>query len=169
MYNLCSACCRWNRTAAERLQRGVVPRAVALDRSAPSTAGLGCAAEERLPVPAPSATPTPTTTPTATAANEPDNQKEQERADRGVDDRRDDADAEMDPELGHQPIADERPYDTDDEITDDSKPGASYDLARQPPRDEADNQYDEQTLTRHVLLPTLQVQRWFYDPSLGRS
>jgi hypothetical protein len=72
---------------------------VALNRSAPSTAGLACAAEERLPVPAPSAAPAPTTTPTATAENEPDNQKEQERADRGVDDRRDDADAEMDAEL----------------------------------------------------------------------
>src|ERR1700722_6087867 len=34
-YNLCSACCRWNRTAAERLQRGVVPR---LEQSAPSAA-----------------------------------------------------------------------------------------------------------------------------------
>jgi hypothetical protein len=74
----------------------------------------------------------------------------------------------MDAELGHQPIADERSYDSDDEITDDSKPGASYDLARQPPCNEADNQYDEQTLARHVLLPALQVQRWFYDPSLGR-
>jgi hypothetical protein len=108
MYNLCSACCRWNRKAAERLQRGVVPHPVGLERSAPSAAGLGCAAEERLPVPAPSATPAPTTTPTAPAANEPDNQKEQHRADRGVDDRRDDADTEMDAELGHQPIADER-------------------------------------------------------------
>ena len=63
-------------------------------------------AEERLPVSAPSAAPAPTTTPTATAANEPDNQKKEERADR---DRRDDADAEMDAELRHQPIADERP------------------------------------------------------------
>jgi hypothetical protein len=169
MYNLCSACCGWNRKAAEHLQRRVVPHPGGHERNAPSTAGSVARAEEWLPVPTPSATPAPAATPTAPAANEPDNQKEQQRADRGVDDRRDDADAEMDAELGHQPIADERSYDSDDEITDDSEPGASYDLARQPPRDEAYNQYDEQTLARHVLLPTLQVQRWFYDPSLDRS
>jgi hypothetical protein len=77
----------------------------------------------------------------------------------GVDDRRDDAGAEMDAELRHQPPADEGPYDSDDEVTDDPKPGPSNDLAGQPSCDEADHQYDKQTLIRHVLLPKFQVQR----------
>jgi hypothetical protein len=123
-------------------------------RRAPSRSTLSTETK-RLPVPAPSAT--PSATPGAGAANQPDDQQQQQRADRGVDYRRDDADAKMDAELGHEPLADAGAYDSDDEISDNSKPGASNDLARQPSRNEADQQYDKQTLARHACTPMLEL------------
>jgi hypothetical protein len=93
----------------------------------------------RLPTP----TPAPTPAKGATAADEPHYEKEDQRPDSGVDDRRDNAGAKVDAKLGHQPLANEGSYDPDDEVTDHSKPGASDDLSRQPPRNEADQQYDK--------------------------
>jgi hypothetical protein len=94
----------------------------------------------------------PAPAPAASAANEFDNQEEYQRADRGVDDRRDNTHAKVDAESGQQPPANEGSYDSDDEVTDDPKPGALHDLARQPSCNEADHQYDKKTFTRHDTL-----------------
>src|SRR5947209_2971311 len=79
--------------------------------------------------------------------NEPDDQQQYQRADSGVDDRCNNAGAEMDSQLRKQPTADEGTYYSDDEIADDPEPGALHDLAGQPSGNEADDQYDEETLT----------------------
>jgi hypothetical protein len=99
-------------------------------------------ANDLLPAPAP----TPAAAEAAAAANQPHDEQEYQRPDRRVDDRRYNTNAKVNAELGQQPVANEGAYDPDEEIPDDSKPGASYDLARQPSRDEADQQYDEETL-----------------------
>jgi hypothetical protein len=78
--------------------------------------------DDRLPAPAP----TPASAPTASAANEPENEEQQQRANRGVDDRRDNTDTKVDAELGQQPLADEGADDSNDEVTNDPKPGASH-------------------------------------------
>ncbi len=64
----------------------------------------------------------------------------------------------MDVELRKQPIADEGAYDPNDEVADESKAGALYDLAGQLSGNEADNEYDQETFTRHVHLCILQIQ-----------
>src|ERR1700724_568954 len=90
----------------------------------------------RLPAPAPTAP--PSAAPAALVAHEPDDQQEQHRADRGIDDRPAEAEADVDAELGQQPRADERSEDADEKISDDPEPGAAHDLPGQPSRDEAD-------------------------------
>ena len=80
----------------------------------------------------------PTPSPPASATNEPDDQQQYQRADGGVDDRRNNARAKMDAELRKQPTTDEGAYDSNEEITDDPKPGALHDLAGQPSGNEAD-------------------------------
>jgi hypothetical protein len=80
----------------------------------------------------------PTPSPPASATNEPDDQQQYQRADGGVDDRRNNARAKMDAELRKQPTTDEGAYNSNDEIADDPKPGALHDLAGQPSGNEAD-------------------------------
>ena len=80
----------------------------------------------------------PTPSPPASATNEPDDQQQYQRADGGVDDRRNNARAKMDAELRKQPTTDERANDSNDEIADDPKSGALHDLAGQPSGNEAD-------------------------------
>jgi hypothetical protein len=83
----------------------------------------------------------PTSPPTpspSTSANEPDDQQQYQRADGGVDDRRNNARAKMDAELRKQPTTDKGAYDSNDEIAEDPKPGALHDLAGQPSGNEAD-------------------------------
>src|SRR5207247_5488107 len=74
----------------------------------------------------------PTPSPSASATDEPDDQQQYQRADGGVDDRRNNARAKMDAEMRKKPSPNEGAYDSNDDITDDPKPGASHDLARQP-------------------------------------
>jgi hypothetical protein len=113
--------------------------------------------------------PPPSFRPSSSAANEPDNQQEQQGANRGVDDRRNDADAEMDAELRHQPPADEGSDDSDDKVTYDPKSGATYDLASQPSRNEADHQDDQQTLDpTYACSHGSRFSVRFYEPPLGR-
>src|SRR5207302_5380916 len=45
-----------------------------------------------------------------------------------------------------QPIADERADDADDEVADDAIAAAPHDLAGEPAGNEADDQYDDQTI-----------------------
>jgi len=80
----------------------------------------------------------PTPSPSASATNEPDDQQQYQRADGGIDDRRNNARAKMDAELRQQPTTNEGAYKSNDEIADDPKPGALHDLAGQPSGNEAD-------------------------------
>jgi hypothetical protein len=63
----------------------------------------------------------------------------------------------MDTKLREQPTADECADDPDNEIANQSKPRALHDLASQPSGDHADQQYDQQTFTRHVHLRVLSI------------
>jgi hypothetical protein len=80
----------------------------------------------------------PAPSPPVSATNEPDDQQQYQRADGGVDDRRNNARAKMDAELRKQPTTDERANNSNDEIADDPKSGALHDLAGQPSGNEAD-------------------------------
>jgi len=98
----------------------------------------------RLPTSPPVASPTPSP-PAASATDEPDNEQEYQCADRGVDDRRNEARAKVDAKLRKQPATDEGAYDSNDDIADDPKSGALHDLTGQPPGNEANHQYDQET------------------------
>jgi hypothetical protein len=97
---------------------------------------FGATTGRALPSSPPSSSPTPS--PSASATNEPDDQQQYQRADGGVDDRRNNARAKMDAELRKQPTTDERANYSNDEIADDPKPGALHDLSGQPSGTEAD-------------------------------
>jgi hypothetical protein len=73
----------------------------------------------------------------------PDDQQEYQRPDCGVDDRRNHPHAEVNTELRKQPAADEGADNSNDEIADDPKSGALHEL--QPPGNEANHQYDQET------------------------
>ena len=120
----------------------------------PRPSGLPAAAPTASPSAAP-ATP-PSAARPATAAHQPDDQQEYQRADGGVDDRRDKARADVDAELRKQPAPDRGAYDADNEVADEPKPGALHDLAGELSCNEADHQYDEETFTRHGILSDLE-------------
>jgi hypothetical protein len=61
----------------------------------------------------------------------------------------------MEAELWKEPTANEGACDSYEEVADDSKPGALHDLTSQPSGDETDQQYDQETFTRHVHLRIL--------------
>jgi hypothetical protein len=86
----------------------------------------------------------PPTSPSA-AAKQPDDEKQQYRTDGRIDDRTDQAGTEMDPELRQQPATDEGAQDTDDQIANDPKAGATNDLAGQPACHETYKQNHQQT------------------------
>ena len=71
--------------------------------------------------------------------NEFDDQQQYDCANRGVDDRHNDARAKMDAELRKQPTADEGAHDANDDITDEPEPSSLYNLAGQPSGNEADH------------------------------
>jgi hypothetical protein len=102
---------------------------------------------QRLPASPP--TSPPTAAPAAATPNESDDEEQQNRADGGVYDRSDKAQAEVDAELGQQPSADEGANDSDDEVADDSKSGALHEMTCQPSGNETDQKYDEETFTGH--------------------
>ena len=54
-------------------------------------------------------------------------------------------------ELWEQPVSDIGADDADDQIADDSIPGAPHDLAGQPSGDDADHDDHEQALIRHFV------------------
>src|ERR1700733_9273089 len=59
---------------------------------------------------------TPATTPATATRDESNDQEQHDGADGGVDDQSDGSNTEMDVQSRQQPIADERPDDTDDQI-----------------------------------------------------
>ena len=66
---------------------------------------------------------------TSCTTNEADQQDEHHRANRGVDDRSCEARAKLQTDLRQQPPADIGSEDPDDDVTDDTEPGALYDVA----------------------------------------
>ena len=105
--------------------------------------------------------------PPASVTNEPDDQQQQQRANGGVDSRQDDARTEVEAELRNEPTANEGACDSHEEVAENPEPGALHDLASQPSGNEADQQYDEQTLTRHVHLRCLQPHQQTDEFSSG--
>lgn len=86
-----------------------------------------------------------------------DEQEKQDRANRGIDDGRNDARTEMDSELRQEPARNEGAYDSHDEVADEAKAGPLDDLAREPAGSDTDNQYDEKIFARyvHVCVPAI--------------
>jgi hypothetical protein len=101
--------------------------------------------------------------------DEPQDEQQQNGADRGVDDRRDHPASEMDTELRQQPAPDEGADDPNDHIADESKAGPSYDLAGQPSGNETDQQDDEKAFARHVHVCPYGIcsSNVFEDRALG--
>src|ERR1700736_1849921 len=118
-----------------------------------SYCSLVSAGEWQAALPAPAPTP-PSAAPSALVAHELYDQQEQQRADRGVDDRPDKARAKVDAELRQQPGADERSDDSDDEVADHPEADATHDLSGQPSRYEADHENDDETFARHDNHPS---------------
>ena len=94
--------------------------------------------------------PPPAASPAAAAAEQSDQDQEDDRAERGVDDRTDHAGAEVQPDLRQQPAADERPDDSEQQVADDSEAGPADQAAGQPAGNDADDHHDQQALIRHV-------------------
>jgi hypothetical protein len=118
-----------------------------------------CSAGKGLPAPAPAAAPpaSPTTTPAASppaASKQSHDQEKQDGTDGGVDDCTEHSRTEMNAHPRQQPTSDKSAQNPDDEVTDDPKTGATYDLPRQPARNQAHEQYDQQALTGHIHLAT---------------
>src|SRR5258707_3897459 len=74
----------------------------------------------------------------AAGSDKPHDQQQHDGADRRIDDRRYQAGAEVDAKLWEQITGDQRAGDTDENIADDAKAGASHDLSGQPACNEAD-------------------------------
>jgi hypothetical protein len=92
--------------------------------------------------------------PSAPSVDQPENDKEDNGADRGRDDRRNNAGAEVDSQLGQQPASDEGADDTDADVGNDAVAGAANNLSGQPARDQADQQNHENRFVRHArFLP----------------
>src|SRR5437868_13641724 len=106
-----------------------------------------CGRSKPLPSPAPPAA--PPSSPTA-AAEQSHHQEQQDRAQSCVDDGADHSRTQMETELRQDPVANECTDNPDEQIADDSEPGPSDDFASQPAGNDADEQYDQQALVRHV-------------------
>jgi hypothetical protein len=75
----------------------------------------------------------PTAAPAAPISDEPDDEKQHDRADGGIDDRADNSDTKMETELRHQPVANEGADNPDYHVTNEPKAGPLDDLTGQPP------------------------------------
>jgi hypothetical protein len=71
-------------------------------------------------------------TPPAATSHKPNEKQEHHSADRGVDDRADNAGAELNPKLGQQPSPDKSTKDSYNQIADQTKAGPSYELPGEP-------------------------------------
>jgi hypothetical protein len=85
--------------------------------------------------------------------HEPQKDQQDHCAERGVDDSGDNTGTKVNPQLRHQPAADEGADNANNNIADETEAAALYDLSRQPTRDQADQKYDEKTFTRHMHGP----------------
>src|SRR5689334_9619642 len=96
-------------------------------------------------LPAPSPPP-----PTQATADEPEQEQQHHGSDKGVEDQRDDAGAEMDTEPRQQPVADERTDQANNQIADQSETAAFHHSAGKPSGDNADDQDDQKTFVRQM-------------------
>src|ERR1043166_8829801 len=81
--------------------------------------------------------------PASPAAHQADNQKQDDGADRRIDDLGDEAGAEMNPDFRKQQARNQRAGDADQDVADDAEAGAADDLAGEPARNQADEQDDD--------------------------
>lgn len=72
--------------------------------------------------------PTTPPTPAASAPQESDNEEQHDRADRGIENQTDDSCAEMDIQARNQAISNERAYQSDDDVANESETGPAPDL-----------------------------------------
>ena len=91
----------------------------------------------------------------ATTSDEPDDEKQHDRADGGVDNSTDSSHTELDTKARHQPIADEGADNSDHHVTDETKAGSLDNLTGQPPRSKTDQQYDKEIFARKVHATSL--------------
>src|SRR5579871_2013747 len=82
----------------------------------------------------------------STATHKAHDHKQDDGADRGIDDLRHQAGAEMNAESGKQPACDQRAGDADHDVADDAKSSAADDLAGEPACNQADEEDDKQAL-----------------------
>src|SRR5690606_3896948 len=82
--------------------------------------------------------------------HQPDEHEQDDRADGGVDDRRDDATADAEAQRGEQPPGDEGADDADDDVADQAEAVALDELSGQPAGDRADDDEDDQTFNAHM-------------------
>lgn len=89
------------------------------------------------------------------SCQQPEKDKQHDRANGGVDDEGDGADAEMNIQLRKQPVTDECADDTDDQVSDKPEPTAPHDLTSQPAGNDADQNNDDETFIGKMHLKTL--------------
>jgi hypothetical protein len=77
--------------------------------------------------------------PSTSAVDEPENNQKQYGADRSGDDGGNDPSAEMDAQLGKQPISDQGANDPDADVGNETVTRTSHDVTGQPSRDEAND------------------------------
>src|ERR1700726_1595353 len=84
------------------------------------------------------------------AAHQSQDQQQDNGADEGVQDQRDNSGPEVNAKLRQQPVADKRADQADQQIADQSKTAPLHHPARQPARDNSDDDDDEETLIGEV-------------------
>src|SRR5215472_8337864 len=96
-----------------------------------------------------------------TSANQPKQQKKNHRAYQGIKNQGDNPGAKMNADPWQQPIADKGADQANNQVTDQPKAAAFHQPAGEPPRDNADDQYDEKTLIgeRHGQPPSKPLAR----------
>jgi hypothetical protein len=94
-------------------------------------------------------TPTPTPVTPATANQSKDEQK-YDRSYKSVYNQGNDPHTKVNTKLRQQPIADKRADQADYQIADEPKPATLHNFTCQPPSNNTDNDYDQQTLTGKV-------------------
>jgi len=86
----------------------------------------------------------------AAASEQPHDHQQNDGADRGIKDLAHQAGADGNAEPWKQQAGDQRAGDTDENIADDPKAGAAYDLPRQPACNQADEQNNENAFIGHA-------------------
>jgi hypothetical protein len=81
----------------------------------------------------------------AATTDEPNDEQQHNCADRGVDNRADNADTKMNADLRQQPVTDEGADNSDYQVTNDPETGTLDDLSGEPAGDETNQQYDNET------------------------